>query len=98
VQLAYSARAELRAVERHLPTLSAAHPRLFANICYCRPKIVHLAAAVASAGTLSLSPGRCRSAWFAYRSSFCSVGITAICAPFLYSKHVALNPWGDAKL
>jgi hypothetical protein len=56
VQLAYSAGAELRAVECHLPTLSAAYPRLFADVGYCRPKIVHLATAVAIVSTLSFSP------------------------------------------
>jgi hypothetical protein len=56
VQFAYGAGAELRAVERHLPTLSAAHPRLFANVGYCRAKIVHLATAVAIECTLSFSP------------------------------------------
>jgi hypothetical protein len=56
VQLAYGAGDELRAVERHLPTLSAAYPRLFANIGYCRPKIVHLATAVAIVCTKSFSP------------------------------------------
>jgi hypothetical protein len=56
VQLAYGAGAELRAVERHLPTLSAAHARLFANIRYGCPKIVHLATAVAIVCTPSFSP------------------------------------------
>jgi hypothetical protein len=55
VQLAYSARAELRAVERHLPTLSAAQSRLFANIGYGCAKIVHLATAVAMVCTLPFS-------------------------------------------
>jgi hypothetical protein len=41
VQLAYGAGAELRAVERHLPTLSAAHPRLFANIRNHAGKLAH---------------------------------------------------------
>jgi hypothetical protein len=55
MQLAYRARDELRSVQRHLPSLSATYSRLFSDIRYCRPKIVHVVTAGDNAGTLSRS-------------------------------------------
>jgi hypothetical protein len=55
MQFAYRARDELRSVQRHLPSLPAIYSRLFADVRYCRPKIVHVVTAGGNAGTLSRS-------------------------------------------
>jgi hypothetical protein len=83
VQFAYSARAELGAVQRHLPPLLAGDSRLLANICHSCREFVHFAT-MARSGELPLSSRQCSGEWFAYPSSLCCCFVITIAILYIF--------------